>query len=203
MILIDEYSTGIDAATKRHMWDTFRKVAAGKAVVITTRERRRVEPCTCSCVFQIRWKRPQPSRTRSRSSRASCSVRPRLASPRALALIRGPAVGTSRELESRFAIYEVHMTCRTPEERARAQALMAGVPGARLADDVATRFEVPLTDDLSLAALFGILSSRGASEFTVERVSLESVFLKVIRANNVKELEDDHAHGGGRSRWLC
>ena len=37
MVLIDEYSTGIDAATKRHMWDTFHKVAAGKAVVITTR----------------------------------------------------------------------------------------------------------------------------------------------------------------------
>lgn len=38
MILIDEYSTGIDAATKRNMWITFRRMAVGKAVVITTRK---------------------------------------------------------------------------------------------------------------------------------------------------------------------
>ena len=36
MLLIDEYSTGIDAATKRAMWKTLRRVSAGKAVVITT-----------------------------------------------------------------------------------------------------------------------------------------------------------------------
>lgn len=37
VILIDEFSTGIDAKTKRDMWITLRNVAAGKAVVITTR----------------------------------------------------------------------------------------------------------------------------------------------------------------------
>lgn len=38
MILIDEFSTGIDAKMKREMWLTLRNVAAGKAVIITTRE---------------------------------------------------------------------------------------------------------------------------------------------------------------------
>lgn len=38
MILIDEFSTGIDAKMKRDMWGTLRNVAAGKAIVITTRE---------------------------------------------------------------------------------------------------------------------------------------------------------------------
>lgn len=37
VVLIDEFSTGIDPATKRTMWETFKRVAAGKAVVITTR----------------------------------------------------------------------------------------------------------------------------------------------------------------------
>ena len=38
MILIDEFSTGIDAKMKRDMWGTLRNVAVGKAIVITTRE---------------------------------------------------------------------------------------------------------------------------------------------------------------------
>lgn len=38
MVLIDEFSTGIDAKMKRDMWGTLRNVAVGKAIVITTRE---------------------------------------------------------------------------------------------------------------------------------------------------------------------
>ena len=36
VVLIDEYSTGIDPATKRQMWRTLRSLSPGKAVVITT-----------------------------------------------------------------------------------------------------------------------------------------------------------------------
>ena len=38
VVLIDEFSTGIDPATKRSMWLTLQRVTAGKAVVITTRQ---------------------------------------------------------------------------------------------------------------------------------------------------------------------
>ena len=37
VVLIDEFSTGIDARMKRDMWTTLRNVAVGKAVIITTR----------------------------------------------------------------------------------------------------------------------------------------------------------------------
>lgn len=37
-ILIDEFSTGIDAKMKRDMWSTLRNVAVGKAIIITTRK---------------------------------------------------------------------------------------------------------------------------------------------------------------------
>ena len=37
-LLIDEFSTGIDAKMKRDMWRTLRNVAIGKAVIITTRQ---------------------------------------------------------------------------------------------------------------------------------------------------------------------
>lgn len=42
VVLIDEFSTGIDPKMKRDMWQTLRRVAVGKAVVITTR---------ASCIF--------------------------------------------------------------------------------------------------------------------------------------------------------
>lgn len=67
---------------------------------------------------------------------------------------------------------------------------MVQIPGSRKADDVATRYEVPLGNGMSLAQLFAVLSSQDdPPEYTVERPSLESVFLKVIRENEV--LEED------------
>ena len=38
VVLIDEFSTGIDPKMKREMWQTLRRVANGKAVIITTRK---------------------------------------------------------------------------------------------------------------------------------------------------------------------
>jgi ATP-binding cassette, subfamily A (ABC1), member 3 len=78
---------------------------------------------------------------------------------------------------------------------------MSYIPGSRMADDVATRFEVPVGGDgLSLSELFHILSSQGTfSEYTVEKATLESVFLKVIRENDV--LEEDF--NPGRPWWRC
>jgi ATP-binding cassette subfamily A (ABC1) protein 3 len=77
---------------------------------------------------------------------------------------------------------------------------MARIPGSRMANDVATRFEVPIQGEnkLSLAQLFHLLASQGDfPEYTVERATLESVFLKVIRENNV--LEEDSPR---RTQWL-
>ena len=106
-------------------------------------------------------------------------------------------VGTTEELAERYATYEVHFSCRTRDEVLQAQELMARIPGAKMADDVATRFEVPIGDGLTLSDLFAQLSTHaGSTEYAVERATLESVFLKVIRENNVQE-EDRHK----RSLW--
>jgi ATP-binding cassette, subfamily A (ABC1), member 3 len=79
----------------------------------------------------------------------------------------------------------------------KAQKLMSLIPAARKADDVATRFEVPLEKDggPSLLELFQILSQKREgeeedgvlSEFTVEKATLERVYLNVIRENQVVE----------------
>jgi ATP-binding cassette, subfamily A (ABC1), member 3 len=111
-----------------------------------------------------------------------------------------PAVGTTESLSARYAAYEVHFSCHTREDIVRAQTLMAKIPGSRMADDVATRFEVPIeANGLTLAQLFTTLSTEGDfSEYTVDKGSLESVFLKVIRENNV--LEEDNI-GQRKHRW--
>lgn len=114
------------------------------------------------------------------------------------------AVGPTQSLAARFPIYEVHFSCRTREEVKKAQELMARIPGSRISDDVATRFEVPLHENRSLADLFKTLVEFGDfSEYTVERVSLESVFLKVIRENNIKEEDYGRNSNSKRSRLCC
>ncbi|KAF7302390.1 hypothetical protein HMN09_00872700 [Mycena chlorophos] len=157
VVCIDEFSTGIDAKKKREMWSTLRAVAVNKALIITTH---------------------------SMEEAAALATKVGIIARRML------AVGTTAELSARYATYEVHFTCRTREEVARAQSVMATIPGSRMADDVATRFEVPMNTDngLSLAELFHRLSTHDDfSEYTVEKATLESVFLKVIRENNVQE----------------
>ncbi|KAG9313874.1 P-loop containing nucleoside triphosphate hydrolase protein [Chiua virens] len=183
VVLIDEFSTGIDAKMKRDMWGTLRNVAVGKAIVITTH---------------------------SMEEASALANKVGIISKRML------AIGTTEELAARYATYQVHFSCPTREDVTRAQVLMSRIPGARLADDVATRFEVPIrqsgrgdhhahgegTDDgdMSLARLFHVLSSQGDfQQYTVEKATLENVFLKVIRQNNV--LEEDTAHRRRRFRF--
>ncbi|KAJ7606783.1 hypothetical protein FB45DRAFT_847352 [Roridomyces roridus] len=170
VVLIDEFSTGIDAKKKREMWQTLRAVSTGKAFVLTTH---------------------------------SLEEASALATKVGILAVRLLAVGTTESLSARYATYEVHFTCRTREEVTRAQTLMARIPGSRMADDVATRFEVPIEKDngLSLAQLFHMLSEHGDfSEYTVAKATLETVFLKVIRENNVQE-EDRRTRTSRRWWW--
>lgn len=169
VVLIDEFSTGVDAKMKRDMWKTLRNVVVGKAVMITTH---------------------------------SMEEASALANKVGILAKRLLAVGTTESLSARYPAYEVHFTCRTHEETTKAQILMAHIPETRMADDVATRFEVPISDGFSLAQLFQVLSRHGDfSEYTVERATLESVFLKVIRENNVSE-EDHIRQRRWWSRWF-
>ena len=79
---------------------------------------------------------------------------------------------------------------------------MSAIPGAKMAEDVATRFEVPVDAEgsehtMTLLELFRALSSRGEfTEYTVEQSTLETAFLKVVRENQVAEEDAE----GGRKR---
>ncbi|QRV97329.1 ABC transporter [Ceratobasidium sp. AG-Ba] len=157
VLLIDEYSTGVDAATKRAMWKTLRRVSHGKAVIITTH---------------------------SMEEAAVLSSRIGILAKRML------AIGALETLISRFSTYEVQFAARTPLDAAHASALMSRLPGARQADDLGTRYEVPI-GTTPLAELFRTLSDQKVEDdesgngirldYSVERMGLESIFLKVIQ----------------------
>lgn len=118
------------------------------------------------------------------------------------------AVGTAESLAARYPSYEIHFACRTREEATRAQQIMSTIPGAKMAEDVATRFEVPVNAEgsehnMTLFELFHALSSRGDfAEYTVERSTLETAFLKVIRENRVTEEDAEGGNRRKRSRFL-
>lgn len=68
--------------------------------------------------------------------------------------------------------------------RSTQDLILASFPDARPAEDVSTRFEVPMVPGRTLSNLFNALSEKGLPEYAVERLSLESVFLKTIRHDN-------------------
>ncbi|KAK7049037.1 hypothetical protein R3P38DRAFT_3307634 [Favolaschia claudopus] len=111
VVLIDEFSTGIDAKKKREMWRTLRAVAVGKVFVITTHA----------------------------MEEASA-----LANKIGILAVQLLAISTTESLSARDTTYEVHFACRT-------QTLMSSIPGARMANDVATRFEVPIEKNNGLS----------------------------------------------------
>jgi ABC-type branched-subunit amino acid transport system ATPase component len=207
VVLIDEFSTGIDAKMKRDMWQTLRKVAVGKAVIITTRK---AFSSGDDHFFLKTSNADSMEEASALANRVGILAKqllgqgfPPVSIFNALTEV-STAVGTTESLSARYATYEVHFSCHTRDEILRAQTLMAKIPGSRMADDVATRFEVPIeTNGLTLAQLFTTLSTEGDfSEYTVEKGSLESVFLKVIRENNVLE-EDNVKRGGFWRRLAC
>lgn len=100
------------------------------------------------------------------------------------------AVGSLESLASRYPIYEVQFNCNSRDDVARAHRLMKTIPGSKMADELATRFEVPIdpAEGVSLAKLFKTLSSHDHfAEYSVEKITLERVFMRVIQENNVKE----------------
>ncbi|KZT61334.1 P-loop containing nucleoside triphosphate hydrolase protein [Calocera cornea HHB12733] len=169
VVLIDEWSAGVDAATKRQMWHTLRRATAGKAVVLTTH---------------------------SMEEASALANRVGIIASKML------AIDTVPQLCSRYAVYEVHLSARTAEQQARARQLIASAfPDAKQAEDVSTRFEVAL-EDRTLADLFERLAEVEAQtntdaeglEYTVERLGLESVFLKVVRGDRDGRLVGEEAN---------
>ncbi|CAE6510666.1 unnamed protein product [Rhizoctonia solani] len=175
VVLIDEFSTGVDPSTKRDLWDTLRRVSSGKAVLLTTHAMEEV---------------------------TALADRIGIISQRLL------AIGTIEDLVSRYPLYEVHFSSSTPGEEARMREVMRDFPpNWRASDDLTARYEVQLEAGQSLADIFEILHEHlgpaGVEACTVERISLESVFLRITQQHlDTKNRRGPYVIDEGR-RFLC
>ncbi|KAF8760089.1 P-loop containing nucleoside triphosphate hydrolase protein [Rhizoctonia solani] len=154
VVLIDEFSTGVDPSTKRDLWDTLRRVSMGKAVLLTTHAMEEV---------------------------TALADRIGIISQRLLG-----AYWNHRRSRQPIPLYEVHFSSSTPGEEARMREVMRDFPSNwRASDDLTARYEVELEPGQSLADIFEILhenlGSAGVEACTVERISLESVFLRITQ----------------------
>ena len=209
VILIDEFSTGIDAKMKREMWGKLKTVARGKAVIITTREYFFLVHYCLSCLSYRCLDSMEEAAALANKigiiSKQILGVLHIFMTTQYPIIILLKAIGRTDVLANRFATYEVHFSCPTQQDVAKAQEIMARVLGSKMADDVATRFEIPLQEGITLSQIFHLLSESKDvfSEYTVEKSGLESVFLKVIRGNNVLEEESGYTGGRRRKFWFC
>ncbi|KAH9486190.1 ABC transporter A family member 2 [Psilocybe cubensis] len=179
VVLVDEYSTGIDAKMKRELWGVLKQVTSDKAVFLTTH---------------------------SMEEASYLATKVGIMSKRML------AVGSPQELEACTASYEVHFACHNRQDYVKVQAVMARIPGARMADDVATRFEIPIgnsensSSDTSVASIFEILSNeKGFPEFTIGKSSLETAFIRIINQDS-QQGHDNHgvdAKAEGKLWGIC
>ncbi|TFK42171.1 hypothetical protein BDQ12DRAFT_677739 [Crucibulum laeve] len=172
VILVDEFSTGIDAKMKRELWRVLKHAVINKAVLLTTH---------------------------SMEEASALATKVGIMSKKML------AVGSVEELEARYATYEVHFSCHNREDSNKVQVAMLSIPGSRMVDGVATRFEVPIgtqSGSLTLSELFRILAvQKDFPEFTVAKSTLETAFIRVINEGGVDE---EDTLGSKNSRWrLC
>ncbi|CAE6424352.1 unnamed protein product [Rhizoctonia solani] len=175
VVLIDEFSTGVDPSTKRDLWDTLRRVSIGKAVLLTTHAMEEV---------------------------TALADRIGIISQRLL------AIGTIEDLVGRYPLYEVHFSSSSPGEEARMREVMRDFPpNWRASDDLTARYEVQLEGGQTLSDIFEILHEHlgpaGVEACTVERISLESVFLRITQ----QHLDNKNRRGpyviDEGNRFLC
>ncbi|KAG8693684.1 hypothetical protein FRC09_010356 [Ceratobasidium sp. 395] len=118
------------------------------------------------------------------------------------------AIGSIEELVGRYPLYEVHFSSSTPGEEARMRELMRDFPSNwRQADDLTARYEVQLQPGQSLADIFEILhehlGTAGIEACTVERISLESVFLKITQQHIENKNRRQRYTAEEQRRFLC
>ena len=172
--MLDELGSGVDAMTKRVLWKTLRRVARGRAILMTTHSMEEVDA---------------------------------LADRLAIQAGRLLAVGTVDELRSTRPYYEVQLSTRPlpgvddPQQARMVRDFVLHLfPTASESDAASARFEVPL-QGTTLASIYRRLhldaegrQAAGISDYIVQPISLEALFLHVVREANAIG-EDDKKEG--------
>ncbi|EKG18758.1 ABC transporter-like protein [Macrophomina phaseolina MS6] len=196
VLLLDEPSSGMDAAAKRVMWRTLGSVSAGRALLITTHSMEEADALATRAGIMAR---------RMLAVGTGEELRQRFGDGWVVQIVLASAPATGAE-----------------EMDGVVQWVRANVPGAVVDQRVAhgqVRFTAPWSagrqgeegQAMSIAELFGKLEGArgelGIAYYSVGRTTLDQVFLSIVGRHDVSEEGQDQQAGAKRGRgrrwWLC
>lgn len=168
VLLLDEPSSGMDAFAKRIMWKTLSRVAYGRSIVLTTHSMEEAD---------------------------ALANRAGILSKRLL------TVGSTELLRDLHGkAYHVHIVCKTApytceEEMTKiVEWVKSKLPGSYLADRLyqgQIKISVPVEGRIKVSDIFKIFEfykdQLNIESYSVASTTLEEVFLKIVRDNNVAE----------------
>lgn len=169
VLLIDEASSGMDIGAKRRIWQTLTKFMPGRAVVITTHSMEEADAL---------------------ASRVGIIAKKML------------AVGDLSDIRRRYGdAYELAIICRHDDDLESVQASCTQIidfihksfPGAMMEGGRVyhghLKFKIPCSG--SVAHVFDVMEDNktqlNIEHYGIQRASLESAFLKLIRQHNIME----------------
>ena len=168
VLLLDEPSSGMDAASKRVMWRTLASVVPGRSLVLTTHSMEEAD---------------------------ALANRAGILASRMLAL--GTTDYLRRKHGDAYYVHLAHQSAphSSEEDMARIRSWIdSQFPTASIESKVyggQLRFSVPSTDDSSISTLFSDLESQlkelEIAYYSVSRATLDQVFLNIVGKHNVTE----------------
>ncbi|KAK7942834.1 ABC transporter [Apiospora aurea] len=191
VVLLDEPSSGLDAAAKRIMWKTLASIVPGRSILLTTHSMEEAD---------------------------ALANRAGILAKRMLAM--GPVENLRQRFGDALYVHLVSRTAphSTPEEMERVQAWVKRTfPGADVEEKTyhgQLRFSVPASavladkdhDQRSAVGQLIIMleeqkESLGIEHYSVSPTTLDQVFLTIVGKHNVKE--EGHEETKQKSLWRC
>jgi ATP-binding cassette subfamily A (ABC1) protein 3 len=182
VVLIDEFSSGVDPFSKREAWQTVRPsysrmYSANKQLAALTRDRAVVMT------------------THSMEEVDALATRVGIIASKML------AVGTPASLKSRFATYEIHLPA-SQVSSVLDYFHSHAFPSAHASMDTLTRISVSGVKEDDLPQLLDVLQGAkrdlGVDQVTIQEASTETAFLEIVKQHNIQEEE---RHEGSKKSW--
>lgn len=189
VVLIDEFSSGVDPFSKREAWQTV------SSALPSAYRCARSGADDASQLAALTQDRAVVMTTHSMEEVDALASRVGIIASKML------AVGTPASLKSRFATYEIHLSAD------HVAAVLDyfhshSFPSAHISMDTLTRISVSGVKEDDLPRLLDVLSGAkaelGLEQVTIQEASTETAFLEIVKQHNIQEEE---RHEGAKASW--
>lgn len=203
-LLLDEPSSGMDAAAKRVMWRVLGGISAGRALLITTHSMEEADALANRAGILAQ---------RMLAIGTADELRKAHGDALNVHLVASDAPRTSdADMQRMREWVQTHISGATVEERTYHGQLrfsVANTPSNAITNQLhaaSSSSDRPHSSGHTIRALFDLLETHkeqlGIAYYSVSPTSLDQIFLNVVRKHNIAE-ENSHAEtkGGKRKAW--